>query len=391
MNTLRYLWITLLQTILRMFPFPTKTGLLTIGNPGRDAPVVLTGNFRLTVERVKRALRGVDAFLLVANSRGVNVWCASTGGLLTNHEVVSVLKTSGIMDRVDHRRVILPQLAATGIDGAAIKEHTGWRVIWGPVEATDLPDFLQAGMEANRAMRTVRFPWSRRLEMAVAWAFPISLLALIALLFWKQALLPMIGLVWVFSLLLFLTFPLYENLLKSGKQHTGFIFFDFGQARVPLFFWGLFLSALIGTTLLSGTFTWTLVFRWGLISLLVLLLLSMDLAGSTPVYKSGLHPDWMLRITLDTEQCTGAAFCERVCPVDVFVVDHHKKLADLPRRDQCVQCGACIVQCPFDALFFQTPDGDIIPPGTIRRFKLNLMGSRSVRTDIENSGHPRAN
>jgi len=380
MNTIRYLWLTLIQTLFRMFPFPSRTGLIPIGNPGRDAPVLLTGNFRLTVERVKRALRGLDAYLLVANSRGVNVWCASTGGMLTNHQVVAVLKTSGITERVDHRRVILPQLAATGIDGGEIKERTGWRVIWGPVEATAIPAFLQAGMQAGRPMRTIRFPWPRRLEMAVAWAFPISLLALIALLFWKSAVLPMIGLVWLFSLIIFLSFPLYEHLLQSGTQHEGFVFFDFGQAKVPLSFWALFLCALIGISLLSGTFTWTLAFRWGLISLLLLLLLSMDLAGSTPVYKSGLHADRLLRITLDADRCRGAAFCERVCPVDVFVVDHHHKLAALPRRDQCVQCGACIVQCPFDALYFRSPDGNMIPPDTIRRFKLNLMGSRTVQT-----------
>lgn len=384
MNTLRYLCLTVVQTFLRMFPFPTHTGLIPIGNPGPDAPVLLTGNFRLTVERVTRALKGLDAYLLVANSRGVNVWCASTGGMLTNHEVVSVLKTSGIQNLVNHRRVILPQLAATGIEGGEIKERTGWKVIWGPVEATAIPEFLQAGMEADRAMRTVHFPWFRRLEMAVAWAFPISLLALIALLFWKQAVLPMIGLVWLFSIVLFLSFPLYENLLQSRRQHEGFIFFDFRQARVPFLFWAIFLCVLIGSALLSGTFTWTLAFRWGLISLLLLLLLSMDLAGSTPLYKSSLHADRMLQITLDEERCRGAAFCERVCPVDVFMVDHHQKLANLPHLDQCVQCGACIVQCPFDALFFESPKGAIIPPATIRKYKLNLMGNRAIHISDSN-------
>lgn len=111
MSSLGYVWTSVLQTLLRLLPWPCQTGVVTIGTPDRSSPVLLTGNFRLTVERVKRSLGGIDAYLLVANSRGVNVWCAATGGLLTDHAVVSVLKTSGIEKLVDHRQVILPQLA----------------------------------------------------------------------------------------------------------------------------------------------------------------------------------------------------------------------------------------------------------------------------------------
>jgi CO dehydrogenase/acetyl-CoA synthase gamma subunit (corrinoid Fe-S protein) len=89
MNHLSFLLVNVLQTLLRVLPFRCKTGLVKIGSPGRNAPVLLTCNFRLTVERVRRALEGIDAYLLVANSGGVNVWCAATGGLLTNHGVVS--------------------------------------------------------------------------------------------------------------------------------------------------------------------------------------------------------------------------------------------------------------------------------------------------------------
>jgi ferredoxin len=66
-----------------------------------------------------------------------------------------------------------------------------------------------------------------------------------------------------------------------------------------------------------------------------------------------------------------------VCPKDVFEVDHRRKLASLPRADACVQCGACIVQCPFDALSFRSPRGGQVDPDTVRRYKLNLLGSRT--------------
>jgi ferredoxin len=99
---------------------------------------------------------------------------------------------------------------------------------------------------------------------------------------------------------------------------------------------------------------------------------------SDPIYKSGLHQDRLLRIELYAEQCKGADFCEQVCPVNVFRVDPDQRLAFLPRAGQCVQCGACIVQCPFDALHFSSPTGEVVNPATVRRFKLNLLGNRTV-------------
>jgi NAD-dependent dihydropyrimidine dehydrogenase PreA subunit len=374
----RRAWIALIQTLLRMLPFPTATGLQVLGRPDRRSPVLLTGNFGLTVERVKRALEGVDAHLLVANSRGVNVWCAATGGLLTDHDVVSVLKTSGVEDRVDHRHVILPQLAATGIDARTVREKTGWHVVWGPVEAEALPAFLDRDMRATRAMRRVRFPWRRRLEMAVAWAFPISLVACALAFVWPAGVLPVVGIVWGVSLLLFLGFPLYRRRLAPRAPRVGFVFFDFGQAGVLLLLWAAFLGTILVAALLGAGQPLAFTLRWGLASGVVLLILGLDLTGSTPLYKSGLHDDRLLAIELDEARCRGAGFCETVCPKDVFEVDHHRKSASLPRADACVQCGACIVQCPFDALHFRSPAGERVGPETVRRFKLNLIGTRTV-------------
>jgi ferredoxin len=378
MRHLNFLLVNVLQTLLRVLPFRAKTGLVKIGNPDRNSPVLLTCNFRLTVERVKHALEGLDVYFLVANSRGVNVWCAATGGLLTNHDVVSVLKTSGIELLVDHRQLILPQLAATGIEGKIIHKKAGWRVVWGPIDATTIPAFLSSGLVNTAEMRTVSFPWPQRLEMAVAWAFPISLLALVVLPFWRDGVPLLVGLVWALSFLVFLSFPIYQKRLGTRGKNVGFTFFDFGERGVLLLLWVLFILGLASYTALVGNFSWALVFRWGLSSLIVVLILGLDLMGSTPIYKSGLHADRLLHIVLDMERCKGAGFCEQVCPTNVFEVDYHRRLASLPRVEQCVQCGACIVQCPFDALCFRSPKGEVVGPDTIRRFKLNLLGSRKV-------------
>ncbi|MBD3412892.1 MAG: copper oxidase [Candidatus Aminicenantes bacterium] len=369
----KYILVSIFETLLRFFPMPCKTGLREFGNPGPDSPVFLTCNYHLTVERVKRALKGMDCYLLVANSRGINVWCGAAGGHLNNHRVVSVLKTSGIEERVNHRSVILPQLAGPGVEPRAVRKKAGWSIIWGPVYAKDIPAFMEKKGEKNQEMRGVKFPPLQRIEMAVMWAFPLSVTAgLLTSLFWPRMNLSLNVFIWVFSFFVFLAFPLYSKWLLWRK-------FEF--LRVSAFLWGTFLVGLLVYSVLLHSFDGKFWLWWGVVSLLVICLLSVDLAGSTPVYKSGLHEDRFFKVVLDKNKCRAAGCCEQVCPRNCFEVDRSHHTARMPRASQCVQCGACIVQCPFDALWFENQKGEKISPETIRKFKLNLMGQRALGMD----------
>jgi NAD-dependent dihydropyrimidine dehydrogenase PreA subunit len=385
-NLFSYIVVNIVETLLRVVPFPGKTGLIEIGNPGRNSPVFLTCNYHLTVERVKRALKGIDCYLLVANSRGHNVWCGSTGGHFTNHNIVSVLKTSEIEELVDHRNVILPQLAATGIESRVIKKKTGWKVIWGPVYAKDIPSFIEDKFNKTPEMREVRFPLIQRIEMAAMWAFPFSIIASIIIIpFWREMLLPLDALIWSLSVLVFVSFPLYSKWINPKKRGMNLskytVIFDLN--RIPLLLWVIFLSCLVIWGISLNTLTWGFISRWGFVSFVILLLISSDLMGSTPIYKSGLHEDRFLKVILDEKKCKGAGSCEQVCPRNCYEVDRNQHIATLPRPGQCVQCGACIVQCPFDALYFQSPKSEIIHPETIRKFKVNLIGKRLKETQEE--------
>jgi NAD-dependent dihydropyrimidine dehydrogenase PreA subunit len=124
---------------------------------------------------------------------------------------------------------------------------------------------------------------------------------------------------------------------------------------------------------------WGDILRWALLTLVVLLVMGVDFLGTTPVYKSSLQEDRLLEVVLDEERCRGVGYCEDVCPRGCYEVDRQRHKATIPRASRCVQCGACIVQCPCNALHFETPDGGLIPPETIRRFKLNMMGKRVER------------
>lgn len=382
MNLVKYIIINVVETLLRFVPMPCKTGLVKIGNPGRNSPVFLTCNFHLTVARVKRALRGIDCYLLVTNSGGDNVWCGATGGHLTNHEVVSVVKTSGIEDLVDHRDLVLPQLAATGIETKIVQKKTGWRVIWGPVYAKDIPAFVRSEFRKTEEMRQVSFPAIQRFEMAVMWAFPFMIIAAAVVApFNTRLILPVSALIWILPLLIFLAFPLYSGMLpgnRAGGAASKFrTVLDF--VGVPLVLWLVFLLMLAAFGIFTGSFTLSFMVGWGVLSLAIIALITLDLKGTTPIYKSGFQADRFLKVVLDKNKCTGAGFCEQVCPTNCFEVDKEGHTATIPSGEKCVQCGACIVQCPFDALQFESPHGDIVNPETVRTYKLNLLGSRLLK------------
>jgi ubiquinone/menaquinone biosynthesis C-methylase UbiE len=168
-----------------------RPGLYRIGEPGRESPVLVTGNFDLTVRRVVKGVRRLSCFLLVVDSRGINVWCAAGGGHLSAERVVTAVARSGLEELVDDRVLILPQLCANGVEGRQIEEDTGWQVRWGPARAADIPAYLARGRRKTDSMRRVTFPLLDRLEMsAVMWLFMAPLLAVAMLVARRSAMVP---------------------------------------------------------------------------------------------------------------------------------------------------------------------------------------------------------
>jgi len=319
---------------------------------------LLTGNYDLTVRRLVRALEGHDAWLLVAPCGGINVWCAAAGGHLSTHQVVTVLKTSGVAERVAHRRVILPQLAATGVTALEVFRRCRWNVAFGPVSASDLPEYLATG-EKTDAMRRVRFSLSDRLEMAAMWGVPAALIGGALALWLRPAwALPVIGLITAMSIAVFTS---YDRL---------------GSARRPVFVLVSSVLALLGTFLAGGEAA--ALVAAALLPAAIGLLLTFDYAGSTPLEGSGHFEQRKWSIALDLERCEGVYRCWEVCPEACFEKREEDRKVELAHDDRCVRCGACVVQCPKDALFFEDEQGARIEPAVIRKFKLNMLGRRTV-------------
>jgi 2-polyprenyl-3-methyl-5-hydroxy-6-metoxy-1,4-benzoquinol methylase len=187
--TFRTLLLDLRLLFFRIIPpYPkVRTGLYAIGHPDADSPVLVTGNFDLTVRRLVQAIDGkVNVWLLVADSAGINVWCAAGGGYFTAEKVIAAVKSSHLSEVVNHHALILPQLCANGVDGWRIRKETGWGVHWGPVRAADVPTYLAGKRKKPDEMRWVTFPLKDRLEMVtVTMGFYGLLILLPVLIFWR--------------------------------------------------------------------------------------------------------------------------------------------------------------------------------------------------------------
>jgi hypothetical protein len=128
-----------------------------VGNPGQDSPVLVTANYKLTFDTLRRELTFFDAWILVLDTRGINVWCAAGKALFSTREVVYRIKQTKLEKLVQHHQVILPQLAATGVAAHKVKKESGFKVIWGPVAAKEIQRFIAQGYKADKSMRQVTF------------------------------------------------------------------------------------------------------------------------------------------------------------------------------------------------------------------------------------------
>ena len=137
-------------------------GLYCVGNPDQDSPVLVTANYKLTFDSLRQELTSLDAWLLVLDTRGINVWCAAGKELFSTREVVDRVKQTQLNKVVSHNRLILPQLGATGVSAHQVKRASGFKVIWGPVLAEDIQRFIGADYHTDDAMRQVTFSiWER--------------------------------------------------------------------------------------------------------------------------------------------------------------------------------------------------------------------------------------
>ena len=137
--------------------YSVQPGLYRIGKPDVSSPVLVTANYKMTFDRLRTELDGIGAWILVLNTHGINVWCAAGKGSFSTDEVVRQIESANLQSVVAHREIILPQLGAPGVAWQEVRKRTGFKVIYGPVYAEDIPAFLANGKKAGPEMRRARF------------------------------------------------------------------------------------------------------------------------------------------------------------------------------------------------------------------------------------------
>jgi len=333
------------QTVFRVVPYPIQPGLIRIGNPSSTSPVLVTTNYDLTVRRMRRALNGLDCYLLVAPAAGVDVWCAATGGRFNIDSIISVLKSSRIGQLVKHRRLILPQLSATGINIFELRKRSGWSAVFGPVCAEDIPEYL-ATRRRTESMIRVSFTIPERLEMATAMWGSLSL---------RYTLFPCLIFGWRIA-------PWFILILAGVSVGVGLGCFILpGKTFVQKAgFLGLLgIAGLVATFLFPWHPGYFAVLRWT-----ILIALSSFLAGTafpsySPLWPCGYSKLFYgacdLRLAVVDELCIGCKICDLVCPVECFCLTENRKMV-FANAEICVGCGACLIQCPTDAIINEVAD-----------------------------------
>lgn len=142
--------------------YRVSPGIYSLGKPSQESPVLVTANYKLSFDALRKSLKNISAWILVLDTKGVNVWCAAGKGTFGTTELVHQIEITDLKNIVSHHKVILPQLGATGVAAHEVKRLSGFQVIYGPVNASDINAFLNNNFKTTKGMRDIQFKlWDR--------------------------------------------------------------------------------------------------------------------------------------------------------------------------------------------------------------------------------------
>ncbi len=150
---------------IRRNSYTVDPGLYAIGKPGSLSDVFVTANYKLSFDTLRKNLDGLDAWILILDTKGINVWCAAGKGTFGTAELIHRIEKASLNEIVTHKKIIVPQLGAVGVAAHEVKKHSGFSVIYGPVRAADIKNFISAGYKTDKKMRRVKFTFPDRLKL----------------------------------------------------------------------------------------------------------------------------------------------------------------------------------------------------------------------------------
>ncbi|MCL1979824.1 MAG: mercury methylation corrinoid protein HgcA [Proteobacteria bacterium] len=258
--------------------YVVKPGLYGVGKPDENSPVLVSANYKLTFDTLRKNLSGLDCWLLILDTKGVNVWCAAGKGTFGTEELIHRIKETGVSAIVAHRRLILPQLGASGVNSNEVSRRSGFSVVFGPVRARDIRRFIADGCAATRAMRTVEFTAFDRLVLT-----PVELVAA------AKTSLPVFGVLFLINLFAARQFGAFDLAAYLGAVVIGTVLTPLLLPVIPgkAFAWKGWILGLIWSIAALWLFGWFSSGFWRLAVGYLLLLpsvsayLAMNFTGSS--------------------------------------------------------------------------------------------------------------
>jgi hypothetical protein len=202
--------------------YKVDPGLYAVGNPGGDSPVLVSANYKMTFDALRKNLSGLDCWLLILDTKGINVWCAAGKGTFGTDELVDRIEAAELSKVVTHRKLILPQLGAPSVSAHEIARRTGFTVVYGPVRASDAKAFISAGCKATKDMRTIKFTFWDRLVLT-----PIELVAV------ARLKLPVFGVLFLINLFAARQFGVHDVVAYIGAVLMGSFFTPVLLPHIP--------------------------------------------------------------------------------------------------------------------------------------------------------------
>lgn len=233
--------------------YTINPGLYAVGDPDEASPVLVSANYKLTFDSLRKELFDLDCWLLILDTKGVNVWCAAGKGTFGTAELVSRIEKTGLSEIVTHHKLILPQLGAVGVSAHEVKKQSGFSVEYGPVRASDIKEYLSSGHRATEEMRTVKFTTMDRLVLT-----PIEFVSAA-----KKSLL-IFGVLFLLNLFAARPFGLQDSIIYTGAVITGAVLTPILLPIIPgrAFAWKGWLLGFIWTVCMVWLFDWFSAGAW---------------------------------------------------------------------------------------------------------------------------------
>jgi hypothetical protein len=190
--------------------YTVKPGLYRVGSPDSNSPVLVSSNYKLTFDTLRKNLTSLDCWLLILDTKGVNVWCAAGKGTFGTGELVNRIEKTALAEFVAHRKLILPQLGASGVCANEVTKKTGFSITYGPVRAKDIKEFISSGFKATKEMRSVRFTFLDRLAVT-----PIEIVQA------AKLVMPVFGALFIINLFARRQFGIEDVILYAGANLAG--------------------------------------------------------------------------------------------------------------------------------------------------------------------------